>query len=320
MLSATAISSQEPSRAPARWLLLIHQLPPSPAYLRLKVRRRLQKLGAQALKNSVYVLPNRAQSLEDCHWLRREILDAGGEATVSLADFVEGTSDRELEGKFRRASNAEYTAYVRAARKTASPPDDRIADQLATQLRQLVDRDFFDASGRAQAEAALRGALEGRPRDAASPEDRSVIGMPSGAVWVTRQDVYVDRMASAWLIRRFIDQTAHFKFVAATGYEPEVGELRFDMFEGEFTHELDRCTFQTLLRRFDLAQPELDAIGEIVQGIDLKFETSLHEETEGVRHMLRGICLARERDDERIDAATVLFDGLFAHFAQRGEA
>ena len=316
MHSATAISHAPPEGSPARWLLLIHQLPPSPSYLRLKVRRRLHKLGAQALKNSVYVLPNCGQSLEDLHWLRREILDEGGEATVTTADFVEGTSDRDMEQRFRRASDAEYDSYLRAVRKAGKSPDERTAARLVLQLRQLVDRDFFDAAGRARAEGALRVALKGRSGESAGATDRSMGDAPRGAVWVTRRDVHVDRMASAWLIRRFIDPDAHFKFVPATGYQAAAGELRFDMFEGEFTHEHDRCTFQTLLRRFGLAQPALEAIGEIVQVIDLKLETTTREETEGVRHMLHGICLARERDDERMDAAAALFDGLFAHLAE----
>ena len=139
---------------------------------------------------------------------------------------------------------------------------------------------------------------------------------PVGATWVTRRGVFVDRIASAWLIRRFIDPAAHFKFVAASGYKPRAGEHRFDMFEGEYTHEGDRCTFETLVARFDLARPGLDAIAEIVHDIDLKVESARRDETDGVRLLIRGICLARERDAERVEAAHAVFDGLLAHFTQ----
>jgi hypothetical protein len=298
---------------------LIHQLPPTPAYLRVKVRRQLQKLGAQPLKNSVYVLPNSAETLEDFHWLRREILDAGGEATVSLADFVEGINDRELEEQFRNASEAEYVDFLRTARGVEGEPAEREARRLRAQLQAVTSRDFFEAAGRGKAERALIDLLEPRARESV-PAAVPAPGKPVGATWVTRHGVHVDRMASAWLIRRFIDPAARFKFVPPRGYEPLPGELRFDMFEGEYTHEGDRCTFQTLLARFGPAGPELDAIGEIVHDIDYKIEKSEREETEGVRMLIRGIGLAREGDEDRLEAARTVFDGLYAHFAQAERA
>jgi len=86
---------------PDKWLLLIHQIPPKPDYFRVKVRRRLQRIGAVALKNSVYVLPSRPQTIEDFRWLLREIVAEGGEATVCEAEFVEGVTRADLEGMFR---------------------------------------------------------------------------------------------------------------------------------------------------------------------------------------------------------------------------
>jgi hypothetical protein len=287
--------------------------------LRVKVRRQLHKLGAQPLKNSVYVLPNSAETLEDFHWLRREILDAGGEATVSLADFVEGINDRELEEQFRNASEAEYVDFLRTARGVEGGPAEREARRLRAQLQAVTSRDFFEAAGRGKAERALLDLLEPRSRESV-PAVVPAPGKPVGATWVTRQGVHVDRMASAWLIRRFIDPAARFTFVPARGYEPQPGELRFDMFEGEYTHEGDRCTFQTLLARFGPAGPELNAIGEIVHDIDYKLEQSEREETEGVRMLIRGICLAREGDEDRLEAARAVFDGLYAHFAQAEQA
>jgi hypothetical protein len=298
-----------------KWLLLIHQLPPTPAYLRVRVRRRLKHLGAQLLKNSVYVLPNSAESAEDFHWLRREILDGGGDATVTLADLVEGASDAELEEQFRKASDAEYDEFARHVLTTKGPLRERDVDRLRTHLEALTARDFFASRGRAAAERALIERLPAQ-REAAAPPAVASLPRPSGATWVTREDVHVDRLASAWLIRRFIDPMATFKFVGAVGYTPVPGELRFDMFDGEFTHGVDRCTFQTLVLRFGLSNPELEALGEIVHDIDYKVETARRKETEGMRALVQGICVSHPDDHERVEAARPLFDGLYAYFAK----
>jgi hypothetical protein len=299
---------------PHKWLLLIHQLPPTPAYLRVRVRRRLKHLGARLLKNSVYVLPNSSETAEDLHWLRREILDGGGEATVTLADFVEGASDQELEDQFRTASDAEYAAFARALATAEGPLQERDVLRLRTHLGELIARDFFAAGGRVEAERALTARLPAR-QSAATPPELVSAPKPAGATWVTREDVHVDRMASAWLITRFIDPAATFKFVAAVGYAPMPGELRFDMFDGEYTHGVDRCTFQTLVLRFGLAHPALEAMGEVIHDIDYKVEQSLRQETEGIRVLVRGICLARRDDHGRVEAARPVFDGLYAYFA-----
>src|SRR2546428_4840077 len=103
-----------------RWLLLIHQLPPKPDYFRVKIWRRLQALGAVAIKNSVYALPFSAQASEDFQWLRKEITAGGGEASVCRAMFVDGLSDQQIEGLFRTARDAEYAEVARAAETVAS--------------------------------------------------------------------------------------------------------------------------------------------------------------------------------------------------------
>src|SRR5215813_4472906 len=93
---------------PTTWLLLIHQVPNSPAYLRVKIWRRLQKIGAVAVKNAVYVLPRSDQSSEDFHWVAREIMEAGGDASVCEATFIEGITPSELIDLFSEARGADY--------------------------------------------------------------------------------------------------------------------------------------------------------------------------------------------------------------------
>jgi hypothetical protein len=136
-----------------------------------------------------------------------------------------------------------------------------------------------------------------------------------GATWVTRAGIKVDRIGSAWLIRRFIDPTARFKFVPAKGYRAEPGELRFDMYQGEFTHEGDRCTFETLVLRFGLTDPALRALGEIVHDVDCKDEKFGRAEAAGIASLVGGLVLAYPDDAERLERGAAVFEGLYAYIS-----
>jgi len=254
------------------WLLLIHQLPAKPAYLRVKIWRRLQGIGAIAVKNAVHVLPMNEETQEDFEWLLREIEEGGGEAFVCEARLIDGLSDQEIRTLFDQARDADYAQVVKEARvlakslrpnaKTSTLADIRAqVARLRKRLAEIVTIDFFGAIGRETAEGVIR-TLEARLHE--DPDVRGKDTTPSAArppetlrnrTWVTREGVYVDRIASAWLIRRFIDPQAQFKFVSGKGYRPQEGELRFDMFEAEFTHEGDKCTFEVLLDRCGLKTP-----------------------------------------------------------------
>ncbi len=133
-----------------------------------------------------------------------------------------------------------------------------------------------------------------------------------GRTWVTRTGIKMDRMASAWLIRKLIDPEARFKFVPAKGYQPERGELRFDMFEAEFTHEGELCTFEVLVQRFGLTDPALRAIAEIVHDIDLKDAKYGREEAPGIGQLVAGIAAAHADDEARLARGSALFDDLYA--------
>ena len=137
----------------------------------------------------------------------------------------------------------------------------------------------------------------------------------TGKIWVTRQGVHIDRIACVWLIRRFIDPGARFRFVPGTGYKPQPGELRFDMFEGEFTHLGDRCTFEVLIGHAGLADPALRAIGEIIHDIDLKDGKYGREETAGVRSLIAGIAASSTDDEQRLTRGAALLDDLYSSFA-----
>ena len=294
-----------------RWLLLIHQIPPDPAYLRVKIGRRLQMLGAAAVKNSVYALPRSDQSLEDFQWIRRAVIDGGGDATVCEARFVEGLSDADLEALFNGARDAQYADIGKEARRF--PATEEAVARLRKRLAEVSAIDFFAAPGRAAAERSL-AAMEAkiRPRRRRTPGTPPALEDVRARTWVTRAGVQVDRIASAWLIRRFIDPEARFKLVPGHQYTPAEGELRFDMFEGEFTHEGDECTFEVLRRRFRLTDPGLRHVAEIVHDVDLKDGKFGRAEAAGVALLVAGIALRHARDDDRLEEGAAFFESLYS--------
>jgi len=302
---------------------LIHQIPPKPDYLRVKVRRRLHHIGAVALKNSVYVLPMSDDAMEDFQWVRRMVVEEGGEAMLCGTVFLDGVDDPGVEGMFRASADAAYAELLEAAEAAASRPTGADVRRLTRQLEQVAARDFFGGERAGEAARAIRTleeAVEGES-GAALPAEGPVASdtgpCPDGATWVTRAGVRVDRMASAWLIRRFIDPNARFKFVPAEGYAPEPGELRFDMFEGEFTHRGEGCTFEVLLAHFGLRDPALRAVADVVHDIDCKDGRFGREETAGVASLIRGITDSVRDDPARLEAGAPLFDGLHAAFLSR---
>jgi hypothetical protein len=316
------------------WLLLIHQLPAKPAYLRVKIWRRLQGIGAIAVKNAVHVLPMNEETQEDFEWLLREIQEGGGEAFVCEARLIDGLSDQEIRTLFDRARDADYAQVVKDARnlakslrpnaKTSTLADVRTqVARLRKRLAEIVAIDFFGAIGRETAEGAIR-TLEARLKEDADVRSKDTAQSAAkppetlrNRTWVTREGVYVDRIASAWLIRRFIDPEAQFKFVSGKGYRPKEGELRFDMFQAEFTHEGDKCTFEVLLDRCGLKDAALRAIGEIIHDIDLKDGKFGRTEVAGIRTLMEGIGAATKDDAQRIARGTEVFNDLYEYFRKR---
>src|SRR5262249_30288366 len=211
------------------------------------------------------------------------IVRDGGDASICEARFVDGLSDEQIEMMFNAARDADYAQLVdegrvlvaSLSRRRRRPLDDGARTSAEAELAKLQSRmaeiaaiDFFGAPGR-DAAAGLLGEIEERlaaPADGPEKEQEAKVRMDNlrGRTWVTRKGIHVDRIASAWLIRRFIDPKARFKFVPGKGYKPESGELRFDMFEAEFTHEGDLCTFEVLIAKTALEDRALRAIAEIV--------------------------------------------------------
>jgi hypothetical protein len=309
--------------------MLIHQVPNSPAYLRVKMWRRLQKIGAVAVKNAVYVLPRSDQSSEDFHWIAREIIEGGGEASVCEATFIEGMTTKDLIALFQGARDADYadlkkeikgiTEEQRGVESTGNAWASGFAarvSRLRERLTEIQAIDFFPSLSTKQVETSI-AELETRIRQAPLRKGQQQSGSYSGRTWVTRTGVHVDRIASAWLIRRFIDNQARFKFVAAKGYRPEEGELRFDMFDAEFTHEGNLCTFEVLMERLSITDRALRRLAEVVHDIDLKESKFGRPETAGLALIVNAICSQQKEDSARIERATILLDDLYEYFRKR---
>jgi hypothetical protein len=313
---------------PGGWLLLIHEIPPRPSYLRVKIGRRLRALGAVAVKNSVYVLPRGDQAREDLQWVRQEIVAGRGDATVCEARFVEGLSDGSLQALFKAARDEDYGRLARDVRRLQAALRGRgpARGSHRTALARLRKRraeigalDFFGASGGrvvdrllADVEAALRppGGTAGVRRPLARAGFR-------GRTWVTRRGVGVDRIASAWLIRRFIDPRARFAFARGREHAPLPGEVRFDMFEAEFTHQGPLCTFEVLCQRFGLSDPALGHVAEIVHDVDLKDGRFGRPEAAGVDRLVAGIALRQADDTARLREGAIVFESLYASFKRK---
>jgi hypothetical protein len=309
------------------WYLLIHQLPPRPLYLRAKIRKRLSRVGAVALKNSVYALPKRDDCLEDLEWIAQEAITGGGEAYVCEAEFLEPRTDEALRRRFREERDVDYQALARAIRKWirkpqrpsgTNPPEDDLPARLVRarkRFEEIARLDFFDAPRRSDTARLLRN-LERQLRSGPDAESRGAAAARSelvGRTWVTRRGIHIDRIASAWLIRRFIDPKARFRFIDPI--EPaRPGELRFDMVGGDFSHEGERCTFETLVARTGVANRALTEIAEIVHDIDLKDGKFGRPEAAGLEQLLIGLLVANPEDDARLERGFVRFDELYQSF------
>jgi hypothetical protein len=306
-------------RSPLSWYLLIHQLPPEPLYLRAKIRQRLTRVGAVALKNAVYALPRQQECLEDLEWIAQECVSGGGEAYVCSAEFLESRTDEALVARFREERDADYEALAEALRAPAAGDDPTARLARARKRLQEIGRiDFFAAPARARIEKLL-GNLESAARRRTGPPPGADRADLKRKTWATRRGIHIDRIASAWLIRRFLDPKARFRFIDVN--EPRrKGELRFDMVEGDFTHEGDRCTFETLIARIDIRDPAVAQIAEIVHDIDLKDAKFRRAEAAGIERLVTGLILSNPEDEARLERGLLLFDELYQSFRKNAPA
>jgi len=326
-------SAPHPAAAAPRWLLFVHQLPATPSNLRVRTWRRLQQIGALPVKQAVYALPDSPAAREDFEWLRSEVKGSGGDATVFVADAVDRWTTDALVDEFRRARQQAYATLAadveqaldratvkRRPRGTRAPAVGRLADGFRERLTALERIDFFGSAGRDRV-VALLSRLDERTRRgkptaavpaAAGPLDRAAY---TGRLWVTRPRPGVDRMSSAWLIRRFVDGQARFAFAADRESLPSATALPFDMFGVEFSHHGDDCSFETLCRVFGIAEPAVARIAAIVHDLDLKDGRFGAAEAPTVGALIDGLQRATDDDGLLLERGITLFESLYRTFA-----
>lgn len=314
-----------------RWLLLVHQLPSNPSNLRVRTWRRLQQLGAMPVKQAVYVLPDTPNAREDFEWLKTEIKDAGGDATVFAADSVDSWSDDALVEEFRRARQDAYAALgsdiervlarpggKRRRSGTRAPAMARLLEVFRQRLAAIDNIDFFGSAGRDRVLTLLMQ-LESR---VSSRPPQSAAGANAGGdsqeyrdrLWVTRPRPGVDRMASAWLIRRFIDPAARFDFVSDREAPPS-NAIPFDIFGVEFTHRGEYCTFETLCAAFRLDDPALKRVAAVVHDLDLKDARFGASDAATIGLLIDGLRLAHSDDAVLLTQGMAMFEALYRAMA-----
>jgi hypothetical protein len=329
------------SKSKIDWILLIHQLPPKPTNLRVSTWRKLQKLGAVSIKNSVYVLPFNDKTHEDFQWLKQEIESLGGEATVFRADAVEGATDSEIISQFRKQRSEDYaqvtaeldglTGKIREQKRGGHISAGRIntyeteIEKLHKELERILAVDFFDAPNRSTATAAyercrtLVQSSQNRNRTAMETTKGKGVAVNlseyQGRRWVTRRNLFVDRLATIWLIKRFIDKRPRFYFVSDE--EIVEGAIRFDMYGAEFSHRGEDCTFETMIKEFGLTSDSgLRDVAEVIHDIDLKDIKFNRSEAAGLKAVISGLADLLTDDRKLIQQVLPLFDGLYKLFSQ----
>lgn len=309
-------------------LLLLVGLPPTPSSLRVRVWRRLRALGAVPLKRSAYLLPDDADRYEDFQWLAQEIQREGGEATLVRVHQIENLTTEAVHRLFHEPRNADYRQLAARYRRLLQSLD-RKSDAARTRAhaellrlqkdhQRIRDIDFFAAPGGAEVrrlEEAI--AMRTRRPETTRPAERPALDLRAlrGRRWVTRPRPHVDRIASAWLIKRFIDPEAVFVFAEPAAFPADA--IAFDAPGVELSHEGEDCTFETLIRRARLRDRRLVRLAEIVHEADLRDGKYPHEEARGIDVAIRALLAASPDDHQVLAHGMTLFEGLYATTSAR---
>ena len=302
-------------------LLLLVGVPPTPSSLRVRVWRRLRSLGAVALKRSAYLLPDTPERYEDFQWLAQEVQRDGGDATLIRVQQIENVSPGEVLRLFHEPRDHDYRQLAaryrkvlpRLDKKSISPRIQEELARLAKDHQRIRDIDFFDAPGGAEVRR-LEEAITMRTRrpEAQRPEPPPTLDLSKlrKRRWVTRPRPHIDRVASAWLIRRFIDPEAVFIF--ASPAEFPVDAIPFDAPGVELSHRGEDCTFETLVKQAKLRDRRLAHLAEVVHEADLRDGKYQHEEARGIDVAVRALLAATTDDQQVLAQGMTLFEGLYA--------
>jgi hypothetical protein len=299
------------------WILILYTLPTRQNAGRVQLWRKLKKFGALPLKTSAYVLPDEPVHYERFQWLAEQIRAGGGEATLIRVSQIEGLPHEKVVQLFNDARAADYaeliTGLTELVRKNRKKKGDGIRDDLEKfqgQFHDLREMDYFDCPKAQDARMLLQQAegLAFKSKGAAPRVDRRRF---VGRCWLTRPRPEIDRIGSAWLIRRFIDKDAKFVFAATPKDKPDA--VPYDMFEVEFTHHGEDCTFETLVKRFGIEDKFVQAIAEMVHDADLEDGKFKRAECLGIDRVLKGFAVLKFSDAQILSRGLALFDALHAN-------
>jgi hypothetical protein len=306
-------------------LLLLVGLPPTPSSLRVRIWRRLRSLGAVPLKRSAYLLPDTPERYEDFQWLAQEIQREGGDATLLRVAQVEnlGTADvlrlfHEPRDHDYRQLAARYRKLLQGLDRKSAAASARVREELTRLTKdhqRLRDIDFFGAPGGAEVRRleeaiAMRTRRPESVRRVEPPAPALDLGKLRGRRWVTRPRPHVDRIASAWLIKRFIDADAQFVFAPPAEFPADA--IPFDAPGVELSHHGEDCTFETLVKRVRLRDRRLIRLAEVVHEADLRDGKYVHEEARGIDVAIRALLAASPDDHQVLAQGMALFEGLYA--------
>ena len=307
-----------------RWVVFSYSLPSKSSSPRVSVWRQLKRVGAISPVGGAYVLPAYDPCTEALGWLAQQVRQAGGEALVMHVEKFEGLADQALIALFHQARQEDYapidervTRLAQVVRRETSAQE-RLAvkdelDRLQRQYAEITRIDYFESLEKGRLAARLARLRQELLAGTRFPVEiaRAGIDPYRDKRWVTRPRPHVDRLACAWLIRRYVNPRAAIRYGAA----PAPDEVAFDMPDAEFSHRGVLCTFEVMQRTLDLDDPALQAVAEIVHEIDLRDGVHVRPETSGVDALLRGWQLADLPDREMEARGMDLFDGLYVAFA-----
>jgi len=305
------------SQTSALWLLLTFTLPKKRASQRVEVWRKLQRYGAVPLGNSGYLLPNNSATRERFEWLATAIRKYSGEASVLMVESIDNLSKPQLIGRFAEARANEYQEIIRELQKLAVVPSQKRAfgrvSRLRTRFNEISEIDFFNNPLRKRVQEMLaRAETPAAPREkAAKINAREYVGR----VWVTRPRPGIDRSASAWLIRRFIDKKARFTFAAEEDVPPAA--IPFDMFHGGFGHRGEDCTFETLQKTFRIRDKKVGVIAQVIHDADLLDGKFGRKEGFGIDGVLNGWAKQGVADQEILERGIQLVAALYSSVSEK---
>ena len=315
------------------WLLIFYSVPAHPVSGRMRIWRKLSKAGAVQLKGAVYILPATEEHRELFQWIIGEVKSLGGDGAFVRTSDIETIPDREIRRLFNEQRDREYRELGKSldnlerkvnVARTASGTGRARLSALFASLRKAYEEittlDFFKAPLAVETgarirslDSTLKGLQEPGTSKKPAPLARKHPETYRSAVWVTRKRPFVDRMASAWLIRRFLNPEAIFRFIDEKDLDAlQPGEVAFDMPHGEFSHHGDLCTLEVLVRSFGIKDRAVRKIAEIVHDLDLKDDKFGAPEAKGLEGILSGIRTSAANDTAALEQGIAVFEALYA--------